>query len=258
MQWGYGTEAWAIMSGETRRRDDSQSLSSDGVPCIWMTAGLVAYKLCDLDYDCDQCAFDAALQGATREAKAARARLPWTRWEFRDDRLYHPLHGWVLTLGKERVRYGLDVFASRLLAGVTTVVLPREGTKLLSGRPGCWVVEDAKVIPLRSPVAGIVLRRNGNVQQDPGLISTSPYDDGWLLELRCERALELEKELAPADQARERTTAQIRKLHRLHSRDREWQPAVGVTMTDGGEPIGDLRKVMGSEKYHRLIRRLLG
>ena len=247
------------MSGEARRRNESQSLSSDVVPCVWMTAGLVAYKLCDLDYDCDQCAFDAALQGGTRESQSARARIPCrTRWEFRCDRLYHPFHGWVLTLDEGRARYGLDVFASRLLTGVTTVVLPREGTKLLSGRPGCWVVEDAKVIPLRSPVAGIVLQPNENVQQDPGLISTSPYDDGWLLELRCERALEQEHVLVPAAQARERTTAQIRKLHRRLFGGRKWQPAVGITMTDGGEPIGDLRKVMGSEKYHRLIRGLLG
>ncbi len=247
------------MSGETRRRDVSQPLSGDGVPCVWMTAGLVAYKLCDLDYNCDQCAFDAALQGRTREAKPARSRIPCqTRWEFRSDRLYHPFHGWVLALGGERVRYGIDVFASHLLAGVTTVVLPSEGTKLLSQRPGCWVVEDGKVVPLRSPVAGIVLRRNGNVQQDPGLVATSPYDDGWLLELQCERALELEQELATADRARERTIAQIRKLYRRHSRDREWQPAVGITMTDGGEPIGDLRKVMGSQQYPRRIRRLLG
>lgn len=31
--------------------------------CVWMQAGVVGYKLCDREFDCDLCPFDAALRG---------------------------------------------------------------------------------------------------------------------------------------------------------------------------------------------------
>ena len=38
--------------------------------CWWMLAGIVDYKLCDRDYDCEHCSFDDVLHGkdATRSA----------------------------------------------------------------------------------------------------------------------------------------------------------------------------------------------
>ena len=40
-----------------------QILPRDAEPCIWMSAGLVSYKLCDRDFDCGNCPLDAALRG---------------------------------------------------------------------------------------------------------------------------------------------------------------------------------------------------
>ena len=39
----------------------STRLIPDGeLKCIWMTAGLVAYKLCDQGYNCEFCSFNEA------------------------------------------------------------------------------------------------------------------------------------------------------------------------------------------------------
>lgn len=35
-----------------------------GLPCVWMSAGLVAYKLCDRGFECESCPFDQAMRGA--------------------------------------------------------------------------------------------------------------------------------------------------------------------------------------------------
>lgn len=36
-----------------------------GLPlkCVWMLAGNVDYKLCDREYECDECPFDHAIRG---------------------------------------------------------------------------------------------------------------------------------------------------------------------------------------------------
>ena len=36
---------------------------ASGQQCVWMQAGVVGYKLCDREFDCDHCPFDAALHG---------------------------------------------------------------------------------------------------------------------------------------------------------------------------------------------------
>ncbi len=41
-------------------------------PCIWMEAGVIDYKICDKDFDCDHCELDRAL---TEAATANLARL---------------------------------------------------------------------------------------------------------------------------------------------------------------------------------------
>ncbi len=32
------------------------------LPCVWMSAGLVAFKLCDREGECEGCPFDRAMQ----------------------------------------------------------------------------------------------------------------------------------------------------------------------------------------------------
>lgn len=44
-------------TGEERRAAGSRT------QCVWMQAGVVGYKLCDREFDCDLCPFDAALRG---------------------------------------------------------------------------------------------------------------------------------------------------------------------------------------------------
>ena len=38
-------------------------LPLDALPCVWMSAGLIAYKLCDQDFECERCLFDWAMRG---------------------------------------------------------------------------------------------------------------------------------------------------------------------------------------------------
>ena len=33
--------------------------------CVWMESGVVSYKLCDFEYNCEACPFDQALREGT-------------------------------------------------------------------------------------------------------------------------------------------------------------------------------------------------
>jgi glycine cleavage system H protein len=225
-----------------------------------MTAGLISYKLCTREYDCENCPLDAAMRGADEGLPGPKQEWhPETQgWEFRSDRSYHPFHSWAMIVEGNRVRWGLDVFAARMLSHVSSVVLPNLRTRLQKSQRGCWLMDDSEMIPVCSPVSGTVLYTNPSVQMDPTLISSSPYDQGWLAEVQCPGGLEGQTGLLGAEEQRKKTTKQLQQLHRSVSRELEKGANLGPTMADGGEQLADLRRILGAGRYHRLIRPFLG
>jgi glycine cleavage system H protein len=240
-------------------RDGSSLLPPGALPCVWMTAGLVSYKLCDREYDCEHCPLDAALRGVELppDQPADRGETRPVEWEFRPGRRYSPSHCWVLNIGEGRARCGLDVFGAHLLRHVTAVVLPTPESRLQRGRAAFWLQDDAGLIPLKSPVSGPVLSVNRQAQADPGLIATSPYDDGWLLEVRCPDDGKSRKGLLTADQMLQHTARQVTRLEDRIVRSSAQDDAVGPTLPDGGELMTELRKILGPDRYRRIVLSLL-
>jgi glycine cleavage system H protein len=235
-------------------------LDADGnLPCIWMTAGLVAYKLCDRSYDCEGCPFDEVLHGGARRAPDSRAsRVQATRWEFPDDRRYHSSHGWIQAIDEARVRYGVDAFAVRLLDQLTAVILPPVDSPLQRGHSAAWVRDAGHLIPLASPITGTVLRINGAVQRDPSLVTTSPYNTGWLLEVRCEGGVEQQQSgLLTGQDLKHKTLLYLEQLRQEGRHEMGRDEGIGATLADGGEPEGDVRGALGAQEYRRAVCRLL-
>jgi len=44
----------------------TQNNPAENVPCIWMTAGVISYKLCNFGYECETCPFDQAMRKRTQ------------------------------------------------------------------------------------------------------------------------------------------------------------------------------------------------
>ncbi|HEX6203117.1 MAG TPA: glycine cleavage system protein H, partial [Thermoanaerobaculia bacterium] len=162
------------------------------LPCIWMTAGLVSYRLCDREHDCDRCPFDAALRGVEPEPAAAappgRDRGPAAagRGAFPEDRRYGDGHTWVQPAGDAaagRFRLGLDGFAASLLAPPRALRCRAPGRRLAAGEAFCELDMAGGELTLGAPLAGEVAVANAACSADPTLPLASPYGDGWLVEL---------------------------------------------------------------------------
>lgn len=241
--------------------DKKRSLMpADARPCVWMTAGLVAYKICDHDFDCENCPLDAGLCG--REARTlpmeVDAEVPAEAFEIPTDRSYHASHTWAQPFDQGRVRFGIDAFAAHLLSHASSVVLPAEGTMLQQGRVGFWISEDSRLVPLVSPISGRVLKRNQEVQKSPGLVAESPYGQGWLLEVACPDWSSQRKRLVDAERAQELVCRQMASFRKRVSRYVEQSDqAVGPTLADGGERLTDVRRILGPKRYRRLVMQYL-
>jgi glycine cleavage system H protein len=106
------------------------------------------------------------------------------------DLRYTKEHEWLRIEGDDAT-IGITSFAADALGDVVYVDLPEVGAALTSGE-SCGEIESTKsVSDLYAPVDGEVLETNAAVVDEPSLVNTAPFGDGWLLRIRVSGSPEL-------------------------------------------------------------------
>ncbi|MBI3983256.1 MAG: hypothetical protein HY337_10100 [Gemmatimonadetes bacterium] len=243
----------------------------DDLPCLWVLAGVLSYRLCDKGYDCENCDLYRALGGGTRHdrlpvAAAASAgsvqdqvnayvcRLV-SESALRLDRAYSLGHFWIDDRDPKHPILGLDGHAWRVLFPVDDVVLPKPGAWLKRGGPCGWIERRHAVIPLTAPVAGEVQAVNEAYRAALRARETSGSGDEWLLHLESHEALDHLPDLLRGEQVLHWYLGQIQLLkHYLAEATAPVAGAqLGPTLHDGGAPAPDLEAVLGRERYQNLV-----
>jgi glycine cleavage system H lipoate-binding protein len=242
------------MDRDSEHRRDFALTREDAWPCVWMTAGVVAYKLCDHDFDCENCPLDIGLRGGDRPCDDILSVPVIEDLRFPDDRLYHPSHTWAQPVGEDRVRCGIDAFAASLLRNSTKLILPAPRAELRQGLVGFWISGSDRPMPILSPVSGRVDRGNPAARERPSRVVESAYDLGWLVEVTCTDWARQSKALIDASRMEQRTSRQVASLRRRVSRFVDAHAdAVGPTMADGGERIGQIEALLGTARYRKIV-----
>lgn len=111
--------------------------------------------------------------------------------EFPDDLKYTEEHEWVL-IEDDVATIGITDFAQDQLGDVVFVELPEVGDELESGK-ALGVVESVKAVSdVYSPLSGEVVEINEELPDEPELLNTSPYEDGWMIKLKISDPSELD------------------------------------------------------------------
>ena len=107
-------------------------------------------------------------------------------------------HEWVRLEDDGSVVVGVTDHAQEALGELVYVELPESG-QAFAGGDASAVVESVKAASdVYAPIAGKLLEANTALADEPELVNSSPYGDGWLLRLEPENPAELE-ELMDAD-----------------------------------------------------------
>jgi glycine cleavage system H protein len=116
------------------------------------------------------------------------------------DLKYAKSHEWVRVAG-DIATVGITDHAQHELTDVVFVELPAVGRDLKAGEP-CAVVESVKTASdIYAPVSGKVVAVNQPVADQPALVNTDPYGQGWLFQVKLARAVELEGLMGPVEYA---------------------------------------------------------
>ena len=111
--------------------------------------------------------------------------------DFPEELKYTEEHEWVLVEG-EIATIGITEFAQDQLGDVVFAELPEVGDELVAGKT-FGVVESVKAVSdIYSPVSGEVVEINDELPDEPEVLNTSPYEDGWMLKLRLSNSDELD------------------------------------------------------------------
>jgi glycine cleavage system H protein len=93
-------------------------------------------------------------------------------------------HEWVARTGDDTVRIGITDYAQTQLGDVVFVQLPEAGERVASGQAIGEVESTKSVSDIFAPLDGEVAARNESLEQQPELVNSDPYGDGWMIELR--------------------------------------------------------------------------
>jgi len=105
---------------------------------------------------------------------------------------YTESHEWVSSEVDGSARIGISDHAQQELGDLVYVELPAVGDELGQGDP-CAVVESVKAASdIYAPVSGKVIAINEELDADPAVINTEPYDGGWLFQLELSDKDELD------------------------------------------------------------------
>ena len=111
--------------------------------------------------------------------------------DFPDELKYTEEHEWIL-VEDDIVTIGITDFAQDQLGDVVFVELPDVGDQLDAGKP-LGVVESVKAVSdVYSPVTGEVVEVNNDLPDEPEMLNTSPYDDGWMIKVKLADPSELD------------------------------------------------------------------
>ena len=106
------------------------------------------------------------------------------------DRKYSKTHEWFKAAGNV-VTIGITKFAADQLTDITFVDLPAVGTKVNAGE-SFGEIESVKATgELMTYVSGEVIETNAVLADEPGLVNTASFGDGWMIKVKAANLVDL-------------------------------------------------------------------
>jgi len=258
------------------------------LPCIWMEAGTVGFKLCDREYNCEHCPFDRVIRQqlhhsaskSTIEQEASRpvahaaiepsqlveyldSQLesllrPFVQSSLPTDRLYAANHLWVLGNESQNITVGIDHLLLHLLGSVHSVAFLSTPAHAHATSPCSWIIHRHGTIALKIPLPGTITQTNARLTENPSLLNHQPYGEGWMFRLTADTVEQNSSTLLPSEKAAAVFLQQAKTLcTELRASLVEKRTAVGSTLYDGGNRIENVEDIVGPKVYFQLVTRLL-
>ncbi len=102
-----------------------------------------------------------------------------------EDRRYTDQHEWVLATDAG-FKVGITDFAQDALGDIVFIDIPEEEGSVAAGDILAEVESTKSVGEVYAPFDGSIVATNPRLADEPELVNTDPYGDGWMVELSAD------------------------------------------------------------------------
>ncbi|AWS41168.1 glycine cleavage system protein GcvH [Streptosporangium subroseum] len=104
-----------------------------------------------------------------------------------EDLQYTKEHEWIAGVDDGlTLTVGITAYAAEALGDVVFVQVPEAGTTVAAGDAVGEVESTKSVSDIFAPVSGEIVEVNQTVVDDPSLVNSDSYGEGWLFRIRIE------------------------------------------------------------------------
>lgn len=97
---------------------------------------------------------------------------------------YASTHEWVREEEDGTLTVGITDHAQEALGDLVFVETPEVDSEV-EANTGCAVVESVKAASdIYAPVGGVIIESNSRLTEEPELVNTDPYGDGWIMKIQ--------------------------------------------------------------------------
>jgi len=97
---------------------------------------------------------------------------------------FNSYHTWTHLDKSGAAKVGLDDFLQRVIGNMSLTTLKNPGESIEKGELLSTIEQDGKALRVYSPISGIILETNPKLSENPQIINTDPYDQGWICQIK--------------------------------------------------------------------------
>ena len=243
---------------KTPEQSGRSMIPTGEVPCVWMSAGVLSYRLCERGLDCSACPLDQALRNTPGHVGPVPV-LPDVRTTrggtlLPEDVFFHRGHCWVRARAGGEMEIGIDDLARKALGPVRSVTTPSDGEPIHADRAAIRIEGRFGRVMVNAPFTGYVNRRNPALDRAPDLVRSDPYGEGWILRGVASEPTRTFAGLRSGDRARSFLEAEEDRLLDLIAV--AGPEELVETLADGGHLFDDLLVELENPRARRILDRL--
>ena len=221
--------------------------------CRYMLSGQVSLKYCVRGFNCANCEYDQMMEETGLAMACQDPSCEFVAgFAVPEDYYFHKGHTWGRVEYGGWVRIGLDDFAVRLLGPLNALRLPKLGMAVREGEAGFDLSREEHQAALQSPVDGVVVAVNPEVNTSAQATHSHPYGQGWLFMVKPTRLLPNLGHLFSGESAHNWMEEEAHRLYSL---------VEGTTgrklASTGGRAIDDIYGKVPGLDWERLVRDFL-
>ena len=230
--------------------------SYQDLKCIWMSSNIIQYKLCDRDFDCENCQFDKVIRNMSVENKKTDMvfdenynpldevinRIKGQVYEPKNIYLKNQLM--VKHLFANTYYIGINPMALNFLDNITTVRDSGREGYILKNQALFRIEGEWGYITISSPMNFILLDKL-NIEPEDLLTNK------WFAIIGIQQP-----EITISRISREEWGMNQISSLKLLSDYKNSSPSIGKTLMDGGSPVKHLNRLLGNTEYLKILSKL--